>query len=74
MKVQANEQLNKWRRITALCGYVALCLSLALHIGMWIRAEQLHGLWGHFDEASRWFQLIDLASLLAVVLCLFGLG
>jgi hypothetical protein len=41
---------------------------------MWIRAEALNGFWGHLSEASRWFQLIDIASLLALVLCLFGTG
>jgi hypothetical protein len=41
---------------------------------MWVRAEQLHGFWGHFNEASHWFQVIDLTSLLAIILCLFGMG
>ena len=41
---------------------------------MWTRARQLHGFWGHLGEASRWFQAIDLASLLVVTLFLFGIG
>lgn len=63
-----------WRRVAARCGCTALVLSGVLHIAMWIRVEQLHGFWNHLSEASRWFQMIDLTSLLAVLLCLFGTG
>jgi len=57
-----------------MTGYAAVCLSVVLHIAIWVRAEQLHGFWEHLNEASRWFQAIDLASLIAIVLCLFGTG
>jgi hypothetical protein len=57
-----------------MTGYAAVCLSVVLHIAMWVRAEQLHGFWEHLNEASRWFQVIDLASSVAIVLCLFGIG
>jgi hypothetical protein len=55
-------------------GYVALALAALLHVAMWIRVGKLDGFWGHFAEASRWFLMIDLFSLLAIVLCLFGIG
>ena len=67
-------QLSIWRRGFAKSGYAALCMSIVLHISMWIRVEQLHGFWGHFTEASGWFQAIDLTSILAIILCLFGIG
>ena len=68
------KQLSGWRRGLAIFGYAALCLSIVLHVAMWVRVEQLHGFWGHFSEASLWFQAIDLTSLLAFILCLFGIG
>ena len=74
MEGMATNQLSHWRRVLVICGYAALSSSIMLHIAMWLRAEQLHGFWGHLNEASRWFQLIDLTSLLAIVLCLFGVG
>jgi hypothetical protein len=47
---------------------------LALHYAFWARAQALGGFWGHLDEATRWFQVIDLISLLVTILCLFGIG
>jgi hypothetical protein len=72
--VEQVRTLSSWRRGFVVCGYAALSLSMVLHIAMWFRVERLHGFWGHFDEASRWFQAIDLTSLLAIALCLFGIG
>ena len=66
--------MSRLRRTIWMCGLGALCLSLLLHFAFWLRAEQLHGFWGHFNEASRWFQVIDLTALLEIVLCLFGIG
>jgi hypothetical protein len=68
------KQVSGWRRGLAIFGYAALCLSIVLHFALWVRVAQLHGLWGHFSEAFRWFQAIDLTSLLAFILCLFGIG
>ena len=74
-------QWNRWEKpieqLASSFHGMWICRSgsvIALHIAMWVRAERLHGFWGHFDEASRWFQSIDLTSLLAIVLCLFGIG
>jgi hypothetical protein len=62
------------RRWISNAGYADVGLLLALHYAFWYRAEALHGYWGHFNEASRWFQIIDLASLLVCLCCLFGSG
>lgn len=74
MESMETHQLSRLRRVLMTCGYAVLSLSFMLHIALWLREQQLHGFWGHFNEASRWFQLIDLTSLLAIVLCLFGVG
>jgi len=68
------KSLKPWRRVMLWSGYVALILAALLHVAMWVRVGKLNGFWGHFEEASRWFQIIDLFSLLAMILFLFGIG
>jgi hypothetical protein len=63
-----------WRRSIALAGYFGVGFLLFLHCAFWTRAQALHGFWGHLNEAGRWFQLIDIASLLVTIFCLLGTG
>jgi hypothetical protein len=65
---------GRWRKAAFICGCVALVVAIVLHFFFWARAQALHGFWGHLDEAARWFQAIDVASLFAIALCLFGSG
>lgn len=55
-------------------GYFGLVLLLTLHNAFWRRVGVLHGFWGHLDEASRWFKVIDVVSLFTLLACLFGFG
>jgi hypothetical protein len=66
--------VSRWRRQTSRVGYVGVFVLLALHVVFWRRADALGGFWGHFNEASRWFQAIALASLLVILCCFFGVG
>ena len=66
--------MSQWRVLVSLFGYVMAVLLIVLHIAFWMRAQALHGYWGHLNEATYWFQIIDVASLLVVLCCLFGIG
>jgi hypothetical protein len=66
--------LGPRRRWISRTGYVGVALLLLLHLAFWWRAGALHGYWGHFDEASRWFQTIDLLSVVVLLCCLLGDG
>jgi hypothetical protein len=68
------KQISTWQKTISVAGYVAANLLIPLHYAFWRRAEELHGYWGHLNEASRWLQTIDAASLCVIVLCLFGVG
>jgi hypothetical protein len=43
MEDPGSNQLSGSRRVITTCGYAMLCLSVLLHIAMWVRAEQLLG-------------------------------
>jgi hypothetical protein len=66
--------LSQKRLWLSRAGYFGLALLIALHVAFWRRAGALLGYWGHLDEASRWFQVIDLISMLVLLACLFGSG
>ena len=66
--------MSPWRRWISRVGYVGVFLLPALHVAFWRRAGALGVFWGHLDEAARWFQAIDLTSLLVILCCLFGVG
>jgi len=66
--------LSQQRLWFSRAGYFGVAILLALHVAFWRRAGQLHGYWGHLDEAGRWFQVMDLISVLAFLFCLFGAG
>jgi hypothetical protein len=57
-----------------MLGCLLLTIAIAVHIGFWLRTKELNGFWGHLNEASRWMQMIDVLSLLAFILFLFGKG
>jgi hypothetical protein len=73
-KVYFMRIMKTWRKWLLTSGYVALVVVIALHFAMWARAEELHGFWGHTNEAARWFQAIDVVSFVAITFCLFGMG
>jgi hypothetical protein len=66
--------VSPWRRWVSRVGYVGVFVLPALHGDFWLRAGALGGFWGHLDEAARWYQAIDLTSLLVILCCLFGVG
>ncbi len=66
--------MSPWRRWISWVGYVGVFLMPALHGAFWRRAAALGGFWGHLNEASLWFQAIDLTSVLVILCCLFGVG
>lgn len=66
--------LRESRRWISNIGYAGTGFLVVLHYAFWYRAEALHGYWSHFNEASRWFQIIDLSSLFVCLFCLFGSG
>jgi hypothetical protein len=62
MEDPGSNHLSGSRRVIATCGYAMLCLSVVLHIAMWVRTEHFCGFWGHFSEASRWFRVPEPAD------------
>ncbi len=66
--------LGQRRSWISRTGYVGVALLLLLHLAFWWRASALQGYWGHLDEASRWFQTIDLVSVVVLLCCLLGTG
>lgn len=66
--------LDQKRSWFSRAGYFGLMLLLALHTALWRRVDALHGFWGHLDEASRWFQVLDVVSIFTLLGCLFGFG
>jgi hypothetical protein len=63
---------KRWRGELLVLGYFFSFAVIAVHVGLWLRANMLGAYWGHFDQAAIWMHVIDTLSLLSLTFFLFA--